>query len=639
MSFTDYVEHGWRLCAIPPGKKGPEHSGWNTPEQMVTHPLAAARLQAAGLCHAYSGTCAIDIDNLQEAELWLKARGVDLNSLLLSPSAVRIKSPRFNAGKLVYRTLIPLPSKKISGGIDGLQTILEFRCGTANGLTVQDVLPPSPYPGGGHYEWIGDWRNLPELPAEVFQLWNTLISLDVGPAESAPQQAKATLIEALKRIDPDVQYDGKGGWIEMGQAIHHEWGGSDEGLRLWDAWSKRGKKYKGLADLLPHWQSFKSGGGITGNSIIQAVPVSADEMMSEAAMMAATAAVNSSVSAVEDELVYPDTLLAPHDAPPYLVDRLLERGSEASLIGPSKSYKSLFADQLAVCVATGHPFFGRDCEEGLVVMLVGEGAGGVRHRLQALRHHLDIDFSDAPLAILPRPFTLPTEAGVMRLRRAIAAAEKRYNRKLALLIVDTYGRYSNGEENESKSLYEFFRAITSCRGQGALLVVHHTGHGDVTRARGTSAWEQAVDTEFVASIRADTNTRTIENTKQKDGEPCPPMHFTLKRVKTDSTRVGEPVWSVVLEPTTQEQPALKLGANEQIVFDTVQLMSGCTQEEIITAAVEKLPKPEGRDKRRENVRRALLGLATKQGVQLHGDRAYKAGDVGAEMMELIGEAQ
>ena len=35
-------------------------------------------------------------------------------------------------------------------------TVLEFRCGTADGLTVQDVLPPSMHPDTGMpYRWGG----------------------------------------------------------------------------------------------------------------------------------------------------------------------------------------------------------------------------------------------------------------------------------------------------------------------------------------------------------------------------------------------------------------------------------------------------------------------------------------------------
>lgn len=634
-AFAEYVAHGWKLCAIEPGLKGPTEKGWNAVERMVTHPLAASKLEAAGLCHAYSGTCAIDIDNVTEAQAWLRERGIDLVGLMSAADAVRIRSPRFNAGKLIYRLPVPLPSKKIND--EHGKAILELRCAAANGLTVQDVLPPSPYPGGGNYEWIGDWESLPELPGSLFTLWQSLVTAPTeGSAE--PTVTRDQLIASLKRLSPDAGYDD---WLKIGMAIHHEFNGSDEGLALWDAWSKRSAKYKGIQDLAPHWKSFSAGGGVTGQSLEVMVPWSIDDFPSEArnAEINAHAAVQAQQQLSAVKLWTAAEALQPHDSPPFLVDRLLEQGAEASLIGPSKSYKSLFALQMSVCIATGTPFFGRETEQGLVVYLCGEGFGGIRHRLQALRHGMGLDFSDAPFVVLPRPLALPTEEGVQTVRQYIAAAEQKFGRKLALLVIDTYGRYAAGEENVAEDLYKFFRAASLCRNGGALLVVHHTGHSDATRGRGTSAWEQAVDTEFVASIKADTETRVFENTKQKDGEPAAPMFFRLARQRTDSTRVGEPVWSVVLEPAIVEATAPRLGANEQMIFDHVTEAPGLPQEALIAAVVEKTPKPDGRDKRREYARRALLGLISKKLVVLKHDRVFRADDVTADFADLIGAVQ
>src|SRR5690606_5147916 len=189
--------------------------------------------------------------------------------------------------------------------------------------------------------------------------------------------------------------------------------------------------------------------------------------------------------------------------------------------------------------------------------------------LQALRYARDLDFSRAPCVVLPRPFALPPPEGVQRVRNRIAEGAKHSTCGLRLLIIDTFGRFTRGEEHVAGDLYKFFRAASACRGSAALLVVHHTGHGDATRGRGTSAWEQAVDTEFVASIKEDTETRVFTNTKQKDGEPAAPMYFRLAKHRTDSTRVGQLVTSVVLEPTVEAAPTVKLGMNEQLVVETV----------------------------------------------------------------------
>jgi hypothetical protein len=411
---------------------------------------------------------------------------------------------------------------------------------------------------GGYIIWRLPDFNFPAL--EVAPDW--LIPPVEAPREytAEPTVDKERLAEALETISPDVGYDE---WCRVGMALHHEYGGSEAGFQTWLDWSAQGAKFKSIGDVRSHWQSFTPGGGITGLSLLQLEQAAPDDFP-VVPIEAATEEAKNVVS-----LWTAKDLLAPHDSPPYLVDGLLEHGAEASLIGPSQSFKSLWALELGVSVATGAPFFGREAQQGLVMYLCGEGAGSLRHRLQALRYARGLDFSEAPFVVLPRPLALPTPEGVQLVKNHIAEAEKLYERKLALLIIDTYGRYSGGEENAAEDLYRFFRAASACRGSAALLVVHHTGHGDATRGRGTSAWEQAVDTEFVAGIKDGTEIRVFENTKQKDGETCAKQFFILAHARTDSTRVGRAVQSVVLESTIYQDPGPKLSAAEQQCLDAL----------------------------------------------------------------------
>jgi Bifunctional DNA primase/polymerase, N-terminal len=60
---------GLALIPIPSGRKGPAFPAWNTRSACITDPLRAGELvgQNAGLAHAYSGTCALDVDDFQAA--------------------------------------------------------------------------------------------------------------------------------------------------------------------------------------------------------------------------------------------------------------------------------------------------------------------------------------------------------------------------------------------------------------------------------------------------------------------------------------------------------------------------------------------------------------------------------------------
>lgn len=176
--FAEYVQHGLALCPIAPGSKGPRTQGWQRADHAVRDADAARKLPGAGLLHAWSRTCAVDVDDLHGATEYLAARGIDLTELLAHDEAVQIQSRRPNRAKLLY--LLPagcelLPTRKIER--DGV-VLFELRCATADGQSVQDVLPPTIHPDTGKpYEWAGagDWRNLPELPIPLLELWRSLL--------------------------------------------------------------------------------------------------------------------------------------------------------------------------------------------------------------------------------------------------------------------------------------------------------------------------------------------------------------------------------------------------------------------------------------------------------------------------------
>jgi len=196
VSAVDYLQHGWALCRIPAGQKGPESKGWNLEPNAIREPAVLNGWTGnVGLLHAWSRTCALDIDKYTEAHAWLEARGVDLDGLMAAEDAVQIVSGRPGSAKLLYRLPVgvePLPSLQVKDPQADPQsraksTWLELRCASSAGQTVQDVLPPSVHPGTGKpYRWggEGDWRALPEIPASLLALWRAL-------CDETPKQRQA----------------------------------------------------------------------------------------------------------------------------------------------------------------------------------------------------------------------------------------------------------------------------------------------------------------------------------------------------------------------------------------------------------------------------------------------------------------
>jgi DNA polymerase III delta prime subunit len=64
-------------------------------------------------------------------------------------------------------------------------------------------------------------------------------------------------VKALHHISPDCDYNQ---WIELGQALHTEFG--ENGLGPWMTWSMAGNKFAGTKDIETHWKSFHQGKGV-----------------------------------------------------------------------------------------------------------------------------------------------------------------------------------------------------------------------------------------------------------------------------------------------------------------------------------------------------------------------------------------
>jgi hypothetical protein len=271
--FYDYLDHGWGLCEIPRGSKGPNYKGWNTPEGVIRDKKKLNGAVGAGLCHVGSGTAALDIDNLAEARPFFKDLGVDLDALLGARDAVQISSGRPNRAKLIYRLATPLPSKKLAryeSIVDGKKYhAIELRCAARDGASVQDCLPGTIHPQTNKpYEWkygdplVGSWRNLPEIPAALLALWQQSTPEAEEPALPEAQDETADLATLRDYLEYHTDHDTYDTWVNVGMALHKATGGAPEGLLLWDEWSRKSSKYGEAKGGLPaqyptdKWHSF-----------------------------------------------------------------------------------------------------------------------------------------------------------------------------------------------------------------------------------------------------------------------------------------------------------------------------------------------------------------------------------------------
>ena len=266
-SVDAYLRHGWSLVPIPPGTKGPQTKGWQHRENTLKSQHQLPPGWGIGLAHAYSGTMAVDVDVWDRAAQELKLHGIDLQALYDAPDAVVVDSGRAGHGKLLYAMPfgMSLQSKKlIDTDPEGKRyNYLDLRCGTSNGLTVQDVLPPSIHPDTQQpYRWAGrgHWTRLPVIPTELLKFWNNLLDADrtrTLPSGTAVNASWDEIRDALTHISPDCSRDE---WVQVGMALHYAGTQTqqvDAALHLWDEWSQPSTKYPGDRAILVQWNSFR----------------------------------------------------------------------------------------------------------------------------------------------------------------------------------------------------------------------------------------------------------------------------------------------------------------------------------------------------------------------------------------------
>ena len=291
---------GWDVIPVERGTKRPTLRGWQ-------HGLSSQQVQecaANGYASGSVGLLArrfpgVDVDVLDEE---CAAAIEALARRCLGDAPVRVGT--WPKRLLMYGTDTPLRKVKVylegpngPTGPDGKDYAVEI---LGDG---QQYLIYGRHPDGHDYEWRGgpgpgnelDVWDLPAIDAQrvtefVEQLpqalpagWQVrrggtaLAKRDGGQrAMGRPDaddpfaalkspldgwDAARILAEIAPHLDAEMHYDE---WVAVGQALHHQFGGEDQGFELWDTMFQGSSKYAGPQFGLERWESFHAvrGGGV-----------------------------------------------------------------------------------------------------------------------------------------------------------------------------------------------------------------------------------------------------------------------------------------------------------------------------------------------------------------------------------------
>ena len=235
----------------------------------------------------------------------------------------------------------------------------------------------------------------------------------------------------------------------------------------------------------------------------------------------------------------------------WLIKRYVTTDSLNVAFGDPGCGKSFIAIDLACHVATGRPWRGCAVKQGPVLYIAGEGRNGLSKRFKAWfeRHGekpRNIQLSTTPIRLV--------DAGDIA---ALAAEIKAMPEAPVLIVIDTLNRnFGPGDENSTADMTKAVAGLDALRTAtgAAILAIHHTGHGDKSRARGSIVLNASADAEF--SITKSDRYIQLANTKSKDNDIAPPLAWSLeKQALPWADEDGTPIDSAILEPTAQTEQA------------------------------------------------------------------------------------
>lgn len=236
----------------------------------------------------------------------------------------------------------------------------------------------------------------------------------------------------------------------------------------------------------------------------------------------------------------------------WLVKGVIEQGNLALFFGDSASGKTFYIMDMCFCIAAGIDFKGKATKQGNVLYICGEGFSGLQKRFMALFQHYGVMPENLHLSEQPAAFMdISSAAAVMDTINQIG--------NVSLIVIDTFHRnMGGGSEDSAADISQFLGNIdTFLKPTGAAVaIIHHSGHGEKGRSRGSSSIKAAMDVEYQVVKDQLTNMVTVTNTKMKDWQAPPPACFNMNVVnlfddhnQPISDEDGELLTSVILEPT------------------------------------------------------------------------------------------
>lgn len=208
--------------------------------------------------------------------------------------------------------------------------------------------------------------------------------------------------------------------------------------------------------------------------------------------------------------------------PEWLIPGFLPKGGHATISGAPGTFKTFLALDILMSIGAGSKagrVWPEICEAGPVLLAVGEGRSGLKPRIEAWEQEHNDGLPVADMVLVdPVPLV---SAGAADWEAFCDLALSLSPEGYVLVVIDTAGRAMQGvNENAQEHASMLTQLVTTLqrRLSCAVLVIHHTGHGDQSRAKGSGVFGADADTVLVVSRETKEYAVSVSMTKQKDAQ-------------------------------------------------------------------------------------------------------------------------
>ena len=234
-----------------------------------------------------------------------------------------------------------------------------------------------------------------------------------------------------------------------------------------------------------------------------------------------------------------DEVLKQVDNPDWLIRDVVEKESLMCIFGKPKSGKSFIAIAMAAAIAKGESFYGNESFSKPVMYVCGEGQRGVKRRLAAWQQGM-FDLTGVPLYLSDRAVRVNDADDFKMLEEEIEALTQQVG-EIGMIVIDTFQRNFVGNENSAEDVGNFINKLDGLIShyKCCVCLVHHTGHGNSDRGRGSSVMGASLDYEFkvdredkaIGDTLEEQMFVTFEQTLNKDGQGMSEKSFVFKEVE------------------------------------------------------------------------------------------------------------